>query len=116
MKRLIEDLLAYSRVGSRGKGFAWTDCETVLGKALAGLQAAIQECGATVTQDPLPTVMGDEFQLGQLFQNLLGNAIKYRDSQPPVVQVSCRQGDDHWLFPCATTASALILTMLRGFS
>jgi len=94
MKRLIEDLLAYSQVGSKGKPFAWTDCEIVLGKALRALQPAIEESAATVTQDPLATVMGDESQLLQLFQNLIGNAIKYRDSKPPVVRVLCKQGCD----------------------
>jgi light-regulated signal transduction histidine kinase (bacteriophytochrome) len=98
MQGLIEDLLTYSRVGSKGKVFAWTDCEVVLGKALAGLQIAIQECGATVTHDPLPTVMGDDFQLGQLFQNLLGNAIKYRNSKAPQVHVSCKKEIGKWVF------------------
>ncbi len=98
MQGLIEDLLTYSRVGSKGKAFASTDCEAVLGKTLAGLRVGIQECGATVTHDPLPTVIGDEFQLGQLFQNLLGNAIKYRNSNVPQVHVSCKQETEQWTF------------------
>jgi signal transduction histidine kinase len=98
MQGLIEDLLTYSRVGSRGEAFASTNCEAVLGKTLAGLQIAIRECGAIVTHDPLPTVVGDEFQLGQLFQNLLGNAIKYRDSEAPQVHVSCKQETEQWTF------------------
>jgi signal transduction histidine kinase len=98
MQGLIEDLLTYSRVGSRGEAFASTDCEAVLGKTLAGLRVGIQECGATVSHDPLPTVMGDEFQLGQLFQNLLGNALKYRDSKAPQVHVSCKQETEQWTF------------------
>ncbi|HXK30615.1 MAG TPA: GAF domain-containing protein [Candidatus Binatia bacterium] len=98
MQGLIEDLLTYSRVGSKEKAFAWTDCEAALDRALAGLQVAIEECGATVTHDPLPTVMGDEFQLGQLFQNLIGNAIKYRNSKAPQVQVSCKQETEQWTF------------------
>jgi len=98
MQGLIEDLLTYSRVGSRGKAFAWTDCEVVLEKTLTALQMAIQECGATVSHDPLPTVMGDEFQLGQLFQNLLGNAIKYRNSEAPQVHISCKQETKQWTF------------------
>jgi signal transduction histidine kinase len=98
MQRLIHDLLDYSRVGTRGKEFATTDCGTVVAGTLRALQPAIEESAATVTHDPLPTVMGDESQLTQLFQNLIGNAIKYRGGKPPVVQVSCRQGDDHWLF------------------
>jgi signal transduction histidine kinase len=98
MQGLIEDLLTYSRAGSRGEAFAWTECEAVLDRALAGLQVVIEECGARVTHDPLPTVMGDEFQLGQLFQNLLGNALKYRDSKPPQVHVSCKQETEQWTF------------------
>jgi light-regulated signal transduction histidine kinase (bacteriophytochrome) len=98
MQGLIEDLLTYSRVGSKGKAFASTDCEAVLGKTLAVLRVGIQECGARVTHDRLPTVMGDEFQLGQLFQNLLGNAIRYRNSKAPQVHVSCRQETEQWTF------------------
>jgi len=98
MQGLIEGLLTYSRVGSRGKAFAWTNCEVVLEKTLTVLQMAIQECGATVSHDPLPTVMGDEFQLGQLFQNLLGNAIKYRNSEAPQVHISCKQETKQWTF------------------
>ncbi|MDZ4347500.1 MAG: GAF domain-containing protein, partial [Candidatus Binatia bacterium] len=98
MQGLIQDLLVYSRVGSKGKAFAWTDCEAVLDRALAGLQIAIRECGARVTHDPLPTVIGDDLQLGQLFQNLLGNAIKYRNSKAPQVHVSCKQETEQWTF------------------
>jgi len=98
MQGLIEDLLTYSRVGSKGKAFVSTDCEAVLAKTLAGLHVGIQECDATVTHDPLPTVMGDELQLGQLFQNLLGNAIKYRNSEAPHVHVSCKQETEQWTF------------------
>jgi light-regulated signal transduction histidine kinase (bacteriophytochrome) len=98
MQGLIHDLLTYSRVGSKGKAFAWTDCEAVLEKVLAGLQVAVTECGARVTHDPLPTVLGDDIQLGQLLQNLIGNAIKYRDSRLPEVHVSCRQQEADWVF------------------
>ena len=98
MQGLIEDLLTYSRVGSKGKAFAWTNCEVVLGKALAGLDVAIRESGAMVSHDPLPVVMGDDFQLGQVFQNLLGNALKYRNSKAPQVHVSCRKEPERWIF------------------
>ena len=98
MKVLIGDLLTYSRVGTRGKEFALTDCGAVVAGTLRALQPAIEESAAKVTHDPLPTVMGDESQLLQLFQNLIGNAIKYRDNKPPVVQVSCKQEGGNWLF------------------
>ena len=98
MQVLINDLLTYSRVGTRGKPLGPTDCEAVLKAALTSLQIAIRESGAVVTQDPLPTVMGEESQLGQLFQNLIGNGIKYRNSSAPKIHVSCRQEAGDWLF------------------
>ena len=91
MQRLINDLLAYSRVGTRGKPFAPTNCETVVDQALTNLQVAIQERGATITHDPLPTVTADEGQLVQLFQNLVGNAIKFRGAESPRVHISATQ-------------------------
>ncbi|MGA9348780.1 MAG: ATP-binding protein, partial [Anaerolineae bacterium] len=88
MQALINDLLAYSRVGTRGKPFEPTDCEAVFEQALTNLQVAIEESGAAVTHDLLPTVMADATQLTQLFQNLIGNAIKFRSEEPPRVHIS----------------------------
>ncbi|MEP0843216.1 MAG: PAS domain S-box protein [Phycisphaerae bacterium] len=98
MQALINDLLAFSRVGSQAKPFVPTDCEAVLDRALSHLHVAIQECGAVVTRDPLPTVQADPTQLGQLFQNLIGNAVKFRGESPPEIHVSasCRGGE--WVF------------------
>ncbi|MGH6841968.1 MAG: sensor histidine kinase, partial [Methylocella sp.] len=98
MQAMINDLLAYSRIGSQGKEFAPTDSELIFDRTLVGLQVAIEESGAKVTRDPLPTVTGDAIQLGRLFQNLISNAIKYRNGNTPVVHVSCRQCDHDWLF------------------
>jgi len=86
MKQLIEDLLAYSRVGTRDKNFKPAEAESSLRRALTNLRAAIQDSGATVTQDKLPTIPCDEVQLAQLFQNLIGNALKFRkpDAAPAV--------------------------------
>jgi signal transduction histidine kinase len=98
MQGLINDLLAYSRVGTRGRAFISTDCNDVLELALLNLRAAIEESGARVTHDPLPTVLGDEAQLGQLFQNLIGNAIKYHGSSPPEIHVRCERDGDMWRF------------------
>jgi signal transduction histidine kinase len=98
MQGLIQDLLIYSRVGSKGKEFAPTDCGAVLAKTLVVLHTLIQESGATITQDSLPTLMADETQLGQLFQNLIGNAIKYRDRAAPEVQISCKCDGSSWIF------------------
>ena len=83
MQQLINDLLAYSRVGTRGKPLAPTDLSEVLGHAEANLNEAIKESGAEVSHGPLPIVDGDQVQLTQLFQNLLANAIKFRSQEPP---------------------------------
>ena len=78
MQRLIQDLLAYSRVGTKGRDLLDTSSEDALEQALINLRGAIEESGALVTHDPLPAVLADETQLIQLFQNLVGNAIKYQ--------------------------------------
>src|SRR5437870_934501 len=98
MQRLINDLLAYSRVGTRGQPFRPTACEQALQTALDTLRAAIEESNATVTHDPLPTVLGDASQLLQLFQNLLSNAIKFRGERPPEVHVTAEPREAGWLF------------------
>ena len=98
MQGLIHDLLAFSRVGTRGQEFAPTDCGAVVQRVLRVLQGAIEESGAAVSCDALPTVMADESQLEQLFQNLIGNAIKYRNSSAPAVHVSCKRDGGQWLF------------------
>ena len=98
MKKLINDLLTYSRVGTRAQPFVPTDCEAVLKQVLADMQTSIEEADALVTHDPLPTVNGDERQLAQLFQNLIGNAVKFRSEETPTIHISAAQEDDHWLF------------------
>ncbi len=98
MQSLIQDLLAYSRVGTRAKPFKLTDCGAVLERVLGNLVVAIEESGAVVTHDTLPTVMADDLQLNQLFQNLIGNAIKFRGEEPPRVQVSAKRERSDWVF------------------
>lgn len=99
MERLISDLLAYSRVSTRGKPFERVDSNEVFEKACANLRAAIEENGAEVTSEPLPTILADEIQLIQLFQNLIGNAIKYRSlSRPPRIHLSAEQQKGEWVF------------------
>ncbi|MFH1037933.1 MAG: PAS domain S-box protein [PVC group bacterium] len=98
MQYLINDLLAYSRVGTRGKPFKPTDCEEVFKQSVANLQTAIEETGAVVTHEQLPPVMADETQLLQLFQNLIGNAIKFHGEEPPRVHISAKQQEDAWMF------------------
>lgn len=97
MQGLINDLLAYSRVGSRGKAVSAVDLEAVLSSTLSNLTVAIDEAGARVTHDPLPTVPGDAVQLGQLLQNLIGNAIKFRGERPPLVHVAAERKGDEWV-------------------
>ena len=91
MQNLINALLSYSRVSTHGKDFTPVECDALLAQAIFNLQAAIEESGAVITHDPLPTVMADEVQLGQLFQNLIGNAIKFRSEETPRVHVSAER-------------------------
>jgi PAS domain S-box-containing protein len=98
MQRLINDLLSYSRVGTRGKAPESTDTHALLGEAIANLTAAIAESGAMVTNDDLPTVHADASQLGLVFQNLLANAIKFHGDAPPRVHVSARDAGREWVF------------------
>src|SRR5882672_10162224 len=99
MKQLIEDLLAYSRVGTRDRNFKPAEAESSLRRALTNLRAAIQDSGATVTQDKLPTIPCDEVQLAQLFQNLIGNALKFRKPDAaPAVHVGAADQGAEWEF------------------
>lgn len=98
MQRLVSDLLAYSRIGSEGKPLRRVDSGAVLDQVLRSLEPLIAEHGAEVTHEGLPRVLADESQLGQLFQNLVANAIKFRSKAPPRVRVTAeRQGED-WAF------------------
>jgi PAS domain S-box-containing protein len=99
MQSLIQDLLAFSRVGSKGVELVTTSSENALNRAIKNLRGAIVDSGAQVTHDPLPNVLADEMQLTQLFQNLLGNAIKYRRAEAPGVHIAARQnGSKKWVF------------------
>ena len=100
MQRLIEDLLAFSRVGTKGKDLRPTSSEVALDEALVNLRGAVEDSGAVVTHDALPIVMADQMQLVQLFQNLVGNAIKYRNPvTTPRVHISASQTSQRvWTF------------------
>ena len=98
MQRLIEDLLAFSRVGTRGAGFAPTDVNAVLDRALANLKLSVDETGATVSRDGLPTVSADAGQLEHLFLNLVSNALKFRGTAPPEIRLAAERRDRDWLF------------------
>jgi PAS domain S-box-containing protein len=98
MKQLIEDLLAYSRVGTHGKDFKSVSMTRVAERARANLRAALEESGVELTHDLLPEVEGDESQLVQIMQNLIGNAIKFRAGAKPAVHVSFTQKDNELAF------------------
>jgi PAS domain S-box-containing protein len=102
MQRLIQDLLAYSRVGTKGQELLDTASGEALATAILNLGGAIEESGALVTHDPLPTILADEGQLVQLFQNLVGNAIKYQAAGIPRVHISAakhgKNGGTKWIF------------------
>jgi light-regulated signal transduction histidine kinase (bacteriophytochrome) len=98
MQTLINDLLAYSRVSSQGGAFAAADCNHILRMVLENLHVMIQTHHADVTVDPLPVVLGDATQLGQVFQNLIVNAIKFHGDHPPRIQVYASEGSDEWTF------------------
>jgi PAS domain S-box-containing protein len=98
MQGLINDLLAYSRVGTRGSEFAPVDGEVAFETAVGNLQMAILETGAEVTHGRLPTILGDGTQLVQLFQNLIGNAIKFHGKAPPRVHVAAARQEKEWVF------------------
>jgi light-regulated signal transduction histidine kinase (bacteriophytochrome) len=99
MSNLVADLLEYSRVGSRERKRDPVLCQPSLDAALRNLAASIEEAGARITCDLLPTVTADPTLLTQLFQNLIGNAVKFRwEDVQPAIHVGARREDDHWLF------------------
>jgi light-regulated signal transduction histidine kinase (bacteriophytochrome) len=99
MQGLIQDLLAYSRAGTNGKVFREVSAEDALQQALTNLRITIEQSGAVVSHDSLPTIKTDETQLTQVFQNLVGNAIKYRSAEAPRVHVSAtNNGGNEWIF------------------
>ncbi|MBI5468845.1 MAG: hypothetical protein HY891_06900 [Deltaproteobacteria bacterium] len=100
MQVLINDLLTYSRAGKK-KDLKLVDLTDVFNKAVSNLNVIIADAGATVTRGDLPSVVADPTQMYQLFQNLTGNAIKYRGTDPPVVRVSAEKRNSEWLFSVA---------------
>jgi signal transduction histidine kinase len=96
MQSLIQDLLAFSRVGRNGSGRV--DCDAAMEEVLMTLGPAIQESGAVVTHGELPAVWADRSQMTQVFQNLIGNAIKFRGKEPPAISVQAEKAGQHWLF------------------
>ena len=98
MQVLIQDLLAFSRVGRAESSDANIDCNGVMEEVLQTLSAAVQESGAVISYSQLPQIQGDRTQLGQVFQNLIANAIKFRGNEPPKISVLAENKDDQWWF------------------
>jgi len=98
MQKLITDLLAYSRVSTRSKPFEMTDCETMVDQALSNLQIPIEEASAVITRDPLPSIMADPSQLFRVFQNIIGNAVKFRRAMAPEIHIRAEQSAGEWVF------------------
>jgi PAS domain S-box-containing protein len=98
MQMLIKDLLEYSQIDTKGKIFRITNCSVVLEEVIYNLRSAIEESGTQVTYDLLPTIMADASQLKSLFQNLIGNAIKFRSDKMPKIHISSKQGGNEWIF------------------
>ncbi len=98
MQVLIKDLLAFSRIGRNGFAKGSIDCNAVLEEVLHTLSSTIQESGAVVTHAELPSVWADRTQMAQVFQNLIGNAVKFRRKEPPLISVQAEKADQHWLF------------------
>ncbi len=98
MQRLINDLLAYCRIDTRGKPFLQTDFNRVLVSVLSDLDKAIKSSRAEITHDPLPVLRADEMQMSQVFQNLIGNAIKFCRDAPPRIHIAARREVNGWIF------------------
>lgn len=98
LQRLIKDLLVYSRVTTHGKQLEVTDAQHCLQVAIGDLELAIRESGARISSDPLPHVLAEEGQLIQLFQNLLGNAIKYRAAKTPEIHIAANEVEEGYEF------------------
>lgn len=99
MHSLIDDLLTYSHVDRKTEPFELTDLNVVLRKVVQNLAELTRESSASITALELPTVMADPIQMGQLLQNLIANAIKYRDpAVPPRIRIEAEQGEGHWIF------------------
>lgn len=98
LRHLLADLLAYTRVGGESQKSAAVDGDALLARVLTDLQLAIAESGATITHDPLPTVLGDATRLGQVVQNLIGNALKFRGLAPPQIHISAQWEGKQWRF------------------
>jgi light-regulated signal transduction histidine kinase (bacteriophytochrome) len=98
MQQLINDLLSYSRVGTRGKPPSPVPADTALDRALDNLKLAIEESRAVVEREPMPTVTADDVQLTQVFQNLIANGVKFHGDAPPRIRIAAEARGKEWIF------------------
>ncbi|MEZ4595124.1 MAG: ATP-binding protein, partial [Chloroflexota bacterium] len=101
MRQLITDLLAYSRVGQQNQNFTQVNLESILEQVCLNLEMQVKESQITITHDPLPTVLADKTQMLQLLQNLISNAIKFRNSSNPKIHLSAEKENARWLIKVA---------------
>lgn len=98
MQSFIQDVLSFSQATSPEVKFGPVSCDSVLTTSLFALQGAIDEAGAVITSDPLPTLVGNDLRLAMVFRNLISNALKYRGSEPPRIHIGAARRGDEWLF------------------
>jgi light-regulated signal transduction histidine kinase (bacteriophytochrome) len=98
MQRLVADLLAYSRVGSQGHALVPVDTAQLVARVVESFEGTIRATGAEISVGTLPLVLADELQLMEVFQNLIGNALKFRSSAPPRIAIAAAPGDQCWVF------------------
>jgi light-regulated signal transduction histidine kinase (bacteriophytochrome) len=98
MRQLINDLLAFSRVETKGAEFVPADCELILADVLSNLKASIDSSKAIIVKEPLPMLLGDKVQLSQVFQNLIANALKFKGDKQPQIHINAKKQNGEWLF------------------
>ena len=101
MQAMVQDLLSFSRVGHQGNGIKLTDCNVIVDAVLRNLRTAIEESKASIECAQLPSVLGVSSELTQLFQNLIGNAIKFRGAEPPIIRITAEPTKDEMVFAVA---------------
>ena len=113
MQTLVRDLLAFSRVGRDGAACGRVDCDAAMEVALLGLGSAMQESGAVVTHAVLPVVWADRSQVTQIFQNLIGNAIKFHGTEAPAISVQAVRAGAQWLFSVSDNGIGIGLAICK---
>jgi hypothetical protein len=98
MKYLINDILTFSRLNTQAKDFENVDLEIVLNEVLSNLTVSLEESNTIITHDTLPTILADESQMWQVFQNLILNAIKFHGSNTPIIDIFANRDEKEWIF------------------